>query len=88
MPCRDDGYPTDEQAPAWMLCEAMTIIDNAQLRSECSKELKAWWQTHGTKEEARVRQEAASKLSTRERLVLGINAEGQNVRATRVVRKA
>ena len=86
MPCRDDGYPTEEQAPAWMLCEAMTIIENNELMGEPSKDLLAWWKLHSEKEEARVRAEAARKLTSRERLALGINSDGQNVRMTRLVR--
>jgi hypothetical protein len=68
-----------------MLCEAMTIItnlckridDDVTLSSECSMQLLAWWKTHQVSEEDRVRQEAASKLSPRERIALGIDASGR-----------
>jgi len=68
-----------------MLCEAMTIIeglckqidDDVTPKSECSKELLAWWKTHQVKEDERVRLEAASKLSPRERIALGIDASGR-----------
>lgn len=92
MPCRnDDGdcppqaTVRQDQAPAWMLCEAMVIITslckqidaNVSLESECSMQLLTWWKTHQVSEEDRVRQEAASKLSPRERIALGIDASGR-----------
>ena len=78
MPCRDDG-PVDlqETAPAWMLCEAMVIIERSGVKEECSSQLLAWWRTHSKKEEDRVRKEAAAKLSRRELQALGLNDLGQ-----------
>lgn len=84
MPCRDGG-PEPETAPAWMLCEAMVIIEKAGQGPECSEQLWQWWGRHKVAEEDRVRAEAAAKLSERERLALGIDERGQNTR-TRVVR--
>jgi len=61
-----------------MLCEAMTLIESTpKLLSQCSPELQSWWKVHGTKEDERVRREAAAKLSPRERLALGIDTEGK-----------
>jgi len=85
MPCRDDGNPTEETTPAWMLCEAMTILEKLEFTKTCSSQLLFWWESHKIKEEDRVRVEAASKLSERERLVLGIDAKGQLTR-TRVIK--
>ena len=94
MPCRDDGYPTQETAPAWMLCEAMIIIekliplaeDANDLRDWCSQQLVDWWSVHQKKEDARVRQEAAAKLTARERSALKVDAQG-NFIGTRVITK-
>lgn len=85
MPCRDDGYPQEKTAPAWMLCEAMVILEKAKLVSECSEQLQVWWDNHQQQEQDRVRAEAAAKLSERERIALGIDASGQNTR-TRLIR--
>lgn len=85
MPCRDGG-PEPETVPAWMLCEALVIIEKAEQLPECSKQLLDWWHAHQEKEEDKVRAEAASKLSARERLALGIDECGQNVKRTRFIR--
>lgn len=85
MPCKDDR--ANETAPAWMLCEAMTIIeglcsridDEVHLKTECSEQLLKWWSNHSTKESARVRKEAAAKLTIQERMALGINGKGEPV---------
>lgn len=85
MPCNDGG-PSPEQAPAWMLCEAMIIIDKGGLHDECSEQLKRWWENHQEAEEGRVRREAVAKLSPRERHALGLDDHGNAMKKTRVVR--
>lgn len=85
---------TEETAPAWMLCEAMTIVEKLlselatefagshidfSLKSRCSQQLILWWNRHQTKEDSRVRREAASKLTDRERLALGIDSDGMHL---------
>lgn len=75
MPCKDDGDCIT--VPEWMLCEALVIIENNELIGECSKDLHSWWIKHGTQEAARVKREAAAKLTPRERRVLGLDVDGK-----------
>lgn len=82
MPCRDGG-PEPETAAAWMLCEAMIIIEKNGLLEECSDQLIAWWKQHARKEQDRVRREAAAKLSYQERKALGIDENGQRTKTKR-----
>lgn len=82
MPCRDGG-PEPETAPAWMLCEAMIIIDKAGVHDECSEQLKRWWEAHQEGEAQRVRREAAAKLNARELHALGLDLHGNPVKRGR-----
>ena len=88
MPCRSGdedcvtpAAPEHVSAPAWMLCEAMVILSNEDLLSECSVQLQAWWREHQVKEAGRVRAEAAAKLTIRERLALNIDIHGNSIAA-------
>jgi len=82
MPCRDGG-PEPEASPAWMLCEAMIIIEKNGLLEECSAQLIAWWKQHSRNERDRVRREAAQKLNFQERKALGIDENGQRAKTKR-----
>lgn len=82
MPCRDGG-PEPEASPAWMLCEAMVILEKNGLFDECSDQLKRWWDSHKAVEEGRVRREAAARLDPRQRLALGIDENGNPIKRGR-----
>ena len=79
MPCNDGQCTEPETTPKHLLCEAMTIIDNCNLKGECSAELLVWWRDHQAEEDSRVRREAAAKLTVRERFAIGIDAEGRSL---------
>ena len=80
MPCRDDrDYSYDDGRNSAikqltpLLCEACTLLEEANFLAKASPELKKWFQEHEKCEEDRVRYEGALKLSERERRLLGID---------------
>lgn len=83
MPCRDDRGIYDQEiakqkeaiktAPADLLCEACTLLEDHDLLSKASKELRDWFVLHERHEVNRVKLEAAKKLSARERRLLGVD---------------
>jgi hypothetical protein len=83
MPCRDDRELYDREiakqkeaiktAPPDLLCEACTLLEEHDLLSKTSKELRDWFVLHERHEVDRVKFEAAQKLSARERRLFGIN---------------
>lgn len=62
-------------APDSLLCEACELLEDADLLKHASSELIKWYKQHELCEADRLRYEAASKLSTRELRVLGIDLE-------------
>lgn len=83
MPCRDDGYDyiqviaqqkeAAKVSPGYLLCEACSLLEEAGLADKMSTELRGWYDNHERHETARVKLEAAKKLSTRERRLLGVD---------------
>lgn len=84
MPCRDD-YPIEQvpSVPDYMLCEAMTLIEQHGLLKECNPSLRSWWSAHKSSEQSKVRREAAQRLDARQRLALNIDADGNPLKVAR-----
>src|SRR5580692_1064354 len=62
-----EALPNKEKAPAYLLCEACSLLEDAHIfLKRASKELQQWFASHEKCEEHRVRYEAAQKLSQRE----------------------
>ena len=83
MPCRDDGYDYSQViaqqkeaakvSPGYLLCEACSLLEEAGLTDKMSTDLRSWYDNHEKHETARVKLEAAKKLSNRERRLLGVD---------------
>jgi hypothetical protein len=83
MPCRDEGYDYEQViakkkaeakvSPGYLLCEACSLLEEAGLADKMSTDLRAWYDNHEMHETARVKLEAAKKLSSRERRLLGVD---------------
>jgi hypothetical protein len=90
MPCRDDRdddykYSNGEAAARKelepLLCEALSLLEDAGILSKLSPELARWYKAHEACEADRVRYEAVLKLSERERRLLGIDLQAFKAKA-------
>lgn len=75
MPCSDGGPSECDFYKEW-LCEAVSLLEQFNLHNSVRLELQEWWRAHRDREQARARAEAVAKLTPRERLALGLDAEG------------
>ena len=73
---RFEDLQAKEKAPAYLLCEACSLLEEAKLFAKmASKELQKWFADHEKCEQHRIRYEAALKLTKREQRLLSIDIE-------------